>query len=1006
MSSKSILPTSASGWLAKQPASMQEALKAHVKWVRYKTGQPLLQADRLPHQVMFIADGAVRLIADDPSKGPFTLARLGIGDALGWCGLIRGTPSETAIAMEPTLVAAISARQFLSLLKSDQSICQACLEPDRTELAELLFAWLQHQSHLYEDIPGLIAELWRPNALQLLTGSSLDNDFTFDQDWLWLLSAPNSSSNLFGMALDRWDVNQVKALSASLPLGARVLGISRAALQEALQARGISERSRSASSPAHPSAVQEFWDNATEAGDLPEPIDPRDLGLSSSTLKLPPLKERGEGPIDSSMVCLRRLANQYRFPFPRDMVSQILQDSEARLGGISLLHLGQILESLGLEVRPLSFPATQLHRMQPPALIRLEDRFLLIEEAGPKGLVVIDPSQGIVKLEREELQQLWPQGLSMLLVRQPASSDEDQLATKFDLSWFASVLKPYRPQVAVLFLAGFVEKLLELVFPLATIQIIQVVIGMGDIDLLMPIVVVMSIAIGVKVVLSILRNYMSSDLGDRVDTALGSQIVGHLFRLPLKFFDRRTVGDVSSRINDLQRVRQFITGTAIDTVIDTIFIPIIVVVLFALSPILAVVACIQIPITFATAWLSQKPKRRRVLKRNKAWSQAQGYLVEVISGIRTVKTQNFATQARWQWLDRYRKYAGEDYRLSKLGVVLRQIDDVKSRFTRIAIIGVGAMLAVNGIGSVGGLFGVLIISGSLSATLARVSKFNDQYENAKASMDSLADVLGQAPEESLDTSMMLPMPPIDGRIDFKRVTFSYKISGGNQIKDLDFTIKPGQIVGLVGSSGSGKSTTVQLIDGLYHPQEGRIFIDGSDVSKVQIGSLRRQIGFVPQESILFNGSVLDNLRLNFPDAPYEQVIAAAKVACAHEFIMNLPDGYNTKVGERGGGLSGGQKQRVAIARMVLQNPNLVILDEATSALDPTTEFLLMERLKERFAGQTMIFITHRVASLRDADRVLLMDQGIIIEDGSWNDLINLEGSFAALVEQQRSSSNA
>ena len=268
-------------------------------------------------------------------------------------------------------------------------------------------------------------------------------------------------------------------------------------------------------------------------------------------------------------------------------------------------------------------------------------------------------------------------------------------------------------------------------------------------------------------------------------------------------------------------------------------------------------------------------------------------------------------------------------------------------------------------------------------------------------MDALADVLGQQPEESIGTANMLPLPAIQGRVDFERVAFSYDLDGRRQLDDFSLSIAPGTFVGLVGSSGSGKSTVVQLLDGLYRANEGRLFVDGTDISKVQIGSLRRQVGFVPQESILFDGTVLENLRLNLPDAPYEAVVEAAKIACAHEFIMALPNGYNTRVGERGGALSGGQKQRIAIARMVLQNPNMVILDEATSALDLTTEFLLLERLKQRFSGRTMIVVTHRVTTLRDADRILLMDEGVILEEGNWDELLNLGGSFATLAEQQR-----
>jgi len=388
-------------------------------------------------------------------------------------------------------------------------------------------------------------------------------------------------------------------------------------------------------------------------------------------------------------------------------------------------------------------------------------------------------------------------------------------------------------------------------------------------------------------------------------------------------------------------------------------------------------------------------------RRNRAWGKAQGFLVEVLTAIRTVKSQNFASQARWQWLERYRRYTGEDFRLTKMRVSVSEFNKAIANFNKVALFMVGGWLVVSGQGSVGSLFAVYILSNGIVQPLLNISSIADQYRDAKAAMDALADVLGQQPEESIGTANMLPLPAIQGRVDFERVAFSYDLDGRRQLDDFSLTIAPGTFVGLVGSSGSGKSTVVQLLDGLYRANEGRLFVDGTDISKVQIGSLRRQVGFVPQESILFDGTVLENLRLNLPDAPYEAVVESAKIACAHEFIMALPNGYNTRVGERGGALSGGQKQRIAIARMVLQNPNMVILDEATSALDLTTEFLLLERLKQRFSGRTMIVVTHRVTTLRDADRILLMDEGVILEEGNWDELLNRGGSFATLAEQQR-----
>ena len=981
---------------AQLPIPLQSVLtsqRSKLQWLRYRTGQPLLQADRLPHQVMFIVEGAVRLIADDPTTGPFTLARLGSGDALGWCGLLRNRPCEAAIAMEPTLVAALPAKQFLELLPLEPGLQQGCLEPDRSEMAELMLAWLDRQPQRYDDLPGLLAELWRPGALQLLTGDALRQARELDPDWLWLPSAPANGRDPEGTAITSWHPNPS---DQQLPLGARLIGLQQAALAEALAAR--SSQPSSASSDR---AAEDLWQRASEAGDLPDPIDPTDLGLQGHVLQLPPLRERGDTPLDTALICLKRLASRYRFPFPRDTVEQVLIDCETRLGGISLLHLGQILESLGLEVRPLTAPAKQLHRLQPPALVKLEDRFLLVEEAGAKGMVVADPSRGLVSLSTRELQQISPDGFQLMLVRPAESAEEDAQASHFDLAWFWSIIQPYRTQMGLVFLSGFTGKLLEIGFTLAILQIVDVVISTRDLGLLWPIGLLMGLIIVVKAALAFVQNNLIVDLSDRIDTSLGSQIVGHLFRLPMKFFDRRTVGDLSSRFNDLRRVRSFLTGTVINTVIDLLFIPMVAIVLLAIQPIMALVVLVKIPLMFLATWLSRKPIKRGITRRNRAWSRAQGFLVECLTAIKTVKSQNFATQARWQWLQRYRRFSSEDFQLERLMVVSRELNFLIPKGTKLALIMVGAVLAIQGNTTVGAIFVFMILSGQLASSMLQLASVSDQYQDARAAMDSLADVLGSKPEDSLASSTMLPLPAVQGSINFENVSFSYGLTSKRQLDQFSVSLAAGRVIGLVGTSGSGKSTLVQLLDGLYQSEEGRIYIDGTDISKVQIGSLRRQVGFVPQESILFDGTVLDNLRLNMPDAPYEAVIDAAKVACAHDFIMQLPDGYNTRVGERGGGLSGGQKQRIAIARMVLQNPRLVILDEATSALDPTTETLVLERLQKRFVGRTMLIVTHRLACLRHADRILMLDRGVLLEEGSWNELMALNGSFATLADQQK-----
>lgn len=978
------------GPLAENSITLQQCLRSHLQWLKYHTGQPLLQCDQLPHQVFFIAEGSVRLVATDPVTGPFTLARLGPGDSLGWCGLVRGIPSETALAMEPTLVGALPAKEFLKVLRADPALQKACSQVDRSELAQLLLGWLATQPQRFNDSQGLLHLLWQPDYLKILNSSDINSQCLLPSDFLWLPSVPYSIP-----------VNEIVSWSgASNNQNFRLLGIRRLILNPALTERCISFDSSLISSNSLPSTKSNIWNIAIDASPLPNPEDLPDLGFSSSQLRLPPLREIVDGPLASAMVCLQRLATRYKFPFPRDTVEQVLSDCDSRLAGITLLHLGQLLESLGLEVRPLFSPGNFLHRIEPPALMRLENHFVLVEEVSSKGLLIADPQRGLIQVPLSEARLLWRDGVDLILVRFIETASDDKGNVQFDLAWFWSALSCYRPQMLLLLLTGFVVKLLELIFPLAVLQIIDVVVGSRNLSLLLPIGIVMAIAILVMAVLGILRQLLLSDLSDRIDTRLGSQIVGHLFRLPLKFFDRRTVGDLSSRLFDLQRVRRFLTDTAIGSVLDLIFMPILAIVLFFLQPILAFIVIAQVPLLIAIDRLTRPALKRLVTRRNRLWSRAQGFLVEVLTGIRTVKSQNFSTQARWQWLDRYHQYTGEDYKFTQLNVSSKEINSAIVNGFRVVLIMVAAWLAVSGASSVGSIFAVYILSSGITGPLLNLSNLSTQYREAKAAMDALADVLGQPPEESISSSSMLPLGSIKGDIAFERVGFSYVLGGRSQLEDFSLNISPGQFVGLVGSSGSGKSTVVQLLIGLYLPQSGRIFVDGVDISKVQLGSLRRQVGFVPQESILFDGTVLDNLRLNMPDAPYEAIVDATNVACAHDFIMQLPDGYNTRVGERGGALSGGQKQRIAIARMVLQNPRIVVLDEATSALDPTTEFLMLSNLRRRFAANTFLVVTHRVSTLKQSDRILLMDQGIILEDGKWNDLMDRSGAFFTLATQQ------
>ena len=389
-------------WLGPAGDELRDELKRSLQWFRYRLGQPLLQADRLPHQVIFIADGQVRLVGHDPVAGPFTLANLGPGDAIGWVSLLRQIPCETALAMEPVLVAALPARQFLELWKRHPGLQALCAEPTLAELADLLLPWLVEQPRQVRQRPALLTHLWSKRHLRLAA--------TPQGEDLWLESSPG-----------RW------------------LGIPQAELQRWMAA------------PAG------LWEQALEAAELPDPLGP-ELG-ARQRYHLPAMGQRGEGRQATAMICLQRLADKLRFPFPRDSVLQVLEDCEQRLGGLTLLHLGQLLEGLGLEVRPLSCGANDLFQLETPVLLQDGRGFALLEHSSSHQIVLADPSQGLLELNRAEARQRWPESQRLLVIRrQVIVGDPLQPDHLFDLAWFWGAMQPYRGQLLLLLLTGIADK--------------------------------------------------------------------------------------------------------------------------------------------------------------------------------------------------------------------------------------------------------------------------------------------------------------------------------------------------------------------------------------------------------------------------------------------------------------------------------------------------------------------------------------------------------------------
>jgi ATP-binding cassette, subfamily B, bacterial HlyB/CyaB len=503
-----------------------------------------------------------------------------------------------------------------------------------------------------------------------------------------------------------------------------------------------------------------------------------------------------------------------------------------------------------------------------------------------------------------------------------------------------------------------------------------------------------------EALLSSFRTYLFADTTNRIDMALGAEVIDHLVRLPLRYFDRRPVGELATRVNELENIRQFLTGTALTVVLDAIFSIVYIVVMVFYSWLLTVIALATIPL-FALLTFIFAPIFRG-LTRTKAEQNAhtQSYLVEVVSGIQTVKAQNIELKSRWQWQERYARYVSAGFNAVVAATTVGSISNFLNKLSSLLLLWVGAYLVLEGQLSLGELIAFRIIAGYTTSPLLRLIQLWQNFQETALSLERLSDILDHPQEASELERDHIPMPLIQGAVQYEEIRFRFKEHGPWQLQQVSLEIPIGTFVGVVGQSGSGKSTLMKLLMRLYEPNEGRILVDRYDISKVELYSLRRQIGMVLQDSLLFDGTVQENIALSAPDATAEQTVASAQVAYAHEFIMELPQGYNTRVGERGSALSGGQRQRIAIARMVLQNPQLIILDEATSALDYNAERQVCQNLAATFGGRTLFFVTHRLQTLEAADMILMMDQGRIVERGTHAQLMQLQGQYYWLYRQQ------
>ena len=718
-------------------------------------------------------------------------------------------------------------------------------------------------------------------------------------------------------------------------------------------------------------------------------------------------------PIDSGLTCLVILARLHGIAADANQLAH-----EYHTGGqpFSQTEILLAAKKLGLQASLVKTPLERLDKTPLPAMaVDSESRFFILAKVENNQVLIHDPQTGRpesltlaelsarLSTEREQTTEARKRlssatGICSLILFASRASLAGEIG-KFDFTWFIPAVVKYRKLLLEVLLVSFVIQFFALITPLFFQVVMDKVLVHRGFTTLDVIAVGLTVVVLFEVSLTALRSYVFAHTTSRIDVELGARLFRHLLNLPLAYFQARRVGDSVARVRELENIRSFLTGNAITLVLDLLFSVVFIAVMLTYSKGLTLIVILSLP-CYVILSLSFTPLlRARLHEKFNRGAENQAFLVETISGIDTVKAM--AVEPHWtrKWDNQLAAYVSSSFRTATVSTFANSGVTLISKLVTVATMYVGAKLVIEGKMTVGQLIAFNMLAGQVAQPVMRLGQLWTDFQQTGISVQRLGDILNTRTEMAGNKSAL---PPLAGRITLDDVVFRYRPDGPEVLKGIQLDIAPGEVIGIVGRSGSGKSTLAKLVQRLYVPERGRVLADGIDLALADSSSLRRQIGVVLQENVLFNRSIRDNIALADPGAPLESVIQAAKLSGAHEFILELSEGYDTMVGEHGSTLSGGQRQRIAIARALMTSPRVLIFDEATSALDYESERIIQNNMKAICKGRTVIIIAHRLSAVRDANRIIVMDHGQIVETGTHAELLhNQLGHYSRLHRLQQ-----
>ncbi len=944
-------------WMKSLDKELISEIKELTSIKKFKAGTILSNKENIHSEVFFILDGNARLTYNY-NFDFYTIKKLKKNDWVGLISFLRNSPIEEVISITDIKLLCIPDKLIIRIINNKNT--NLTIDIQLIEVIDLIVKITKSEN---SDFSRIIEA-----SKQLISNIKLKNNLNkYDaKNNIYILGSDNIKQKNIGDQINPFDLTKKYIEKIDL----RLLEINKNRLFEILEGIKIDIN---------------FEEKNTSSLPLPSAIN---LG----GLKNKEVFIKGDGPFEEGLACLKIICKMYDVKFSYESLEQPLIEKLSEKNTLTLNILGEILLQNGFIIGDAYVNRKNLLRLKKNSLVFYKEHISIVKESNIEKFVLISPKLGKLVFNKSDLENSFPEINKILILKR---SIKIQI-NKFGINWIIPFLKKYRNIFIKLLLASFVVQLLSLANPLLIQVIIDKVISQRSLNTLQIIGIALFLVTIFESILRSLRTFLLVETTNRIDLDLGSEIISHLFKLPLTFFSKRRVGELSTKISELEKIRDFFTGQTLTTIIDALFSLIYIFIMVVYSWLLTLIALSVLPIQILITLLGVplfKNQYRKVAESN---ANTQNHLIESMNVIQTIKTQNIENNTFKKWFENYSNFVQKIFNKTITGTILTESSSLLQKISQIIVLWVGASLVLKGQLTLGQLIAFRIISGYVTQPILRLSSLSQRFEELKVSFERLGDVINQETESNFSDKNNISMPEIKGEIKYHNVDYKYQENGNKILDKINIDFKNKSLIGIVGRSGSGKSTFVKLLARLYKPSNGKIYIDDIDIQKVSLNSLRKQIGFVSQEPNLVTGTVLENIGISDPEINKSEIIDAAKRACAHDFIMNLENGYSTQIEEKGGSLSGGQKQRIAIARALVNKPRILILDEATSALDFITEKDVLRNIYENKDNCTVIFVTHRITNLLNVDKILLMSNGQIAEEGNFAELINKRGLFYAM----------